>query len=1383
MRKLTLITIALITTLLTTHSANTEDLSLPNFNHIKSIDGLPSDVVYTLAADSYGYIWIGTNKGVARYDGYTTKCYDDILTTNPMRRNTVKSICVDREGVVWCGSDNGLFTINSHTEEIEQIEGKMFENNPIIFLYEYGDDIWISTFRNLYRYNKPTAKISNMSSKFAIRNRYIDSDEKGNLWVLSMNNDISIYDKQNDTYVRLPNNIDPKSKKKIIATSTFFEGGKTYISTWGNGIYEVCSDDNYQNIEYRKTGVKINAAIINVAKDNIYNYYWITTTNGLYIVDSLDSPKLLKYISTELNLSNTNLPALLFTPSEGILWLGSAGGGINQLPLNDPVIKNYKLSEINKSIKSNYISAMYEHDDKIWLGLNNSVMAMLDTSTGEVTNSDNISFIARNRRGVMGVDCIAPIKSLGEVWLGSSYNGIWRAKLNRAGKITSFSHFGSNTTLSFSNRINKIYEDSKGRIFVCSRDSKLIMYTLGENGKLVGTRLNNRSNREDDKFLYNTMVFDICEDPKTGEILFATDSRGVWRCKNVESGERHFKEVKVLHQQMEVTQTTTFLVAPDSTIWLATNNYGLAKYSSEKDVFEIDPLPLASNIHSINSLSIDKNNKLWLGTNRGIVWYDVEGGNVMLFDNRDGLSSNSFVNKSVVYSRMQNKIYYGGYNGYSTIDIETLKYNSYIPTPRITNVSLGDRSILHIPSKLGSNVERDESGTIALVNLYEGETNVNIEFTSLLHQNPTKTTFEYMLKGVDKSMRRAINGEHRASYNNLDSGSYQFEVKAYNDSGVISTESAILTIKVHPKWYNSLWAWLVWISILIGIVIYIAYTSVVRIRYYQSMRRARFEIEKSKEVNAAKLQFFANVSHEFLTPLTIISTGLEDLTDLPKQNEKLFNIIKGNTKRLIALTEEILEFRKAETGNLKLRVSFGDLRSLIINIANDDFLFLIRKKSLSLSIDCQNEPINGYFDRDKVTKILYNLLSNAYKYNVEGGEIYIRIEVLDYDDDAICQAVKISVTNTGSVISEEQQASLFKRFYDGVYRQFGTKGVGIGLSLTKELIELHKGEISVNSSKESGTTFTIILPMAKELFVGEEMLSTEIDLVHSLDTESEETNNHKYEETTDKPMLDIRRTILLVEDDPDCQYVINSYLSKSYNVLLAADGREALNIAQTQDIDVIVSDVMMPIMDGYELCRSIKRDIATSHIPFILLTAKRADESKIEGLNCGAEAYLTKPVEMKILEAQIVTLLNSRELLAERFKRGDFVAGVVGEPTTDESSNDFTSYNEQFMTEAIAVVKANLSNYDFDIKDFEAALNVTRSTLYRKLKSQVDMSPLEFVRNVRLQCAREILLSKGNSASIAEIAYHTGFNTPRYFTICFKREFGITPTQLLEERS
>ena len=519
------------------------------------------------------------------------------------------------------------------------------------------------------------------------------------------------------------------------------------------------------------------------------------------------------------------------------------------------------------------------------------------------------------------------------------------------------------------------------------------------------------------------------------------------------------------------------------------------------------------------------------------------------------------------------------------------------------------------------------------------------------------------------------------------------------------------------------------------------------------------ELVKTKEINQAKLQFFTNVTHEFLTPLTILSASLDEMKMQAPQLDDFYKVISENINRLIRLLQQILEFRKAESGNLKLKVSEGDL-SAFVRKEVEAFLPLMKKKKMHFSCTCQPDTIIGYFDPDKLDKIVYNLLSNASKYNPEGGTIEVKLSL-----DAEENLVTLSVKDNGKGISKEGMKNLFKRFYEGDYRRFNTIGTGIGLSLVKDLVTLHEGTIRVESEEGQGATFIITLPISRSAYKDEQVDETEMTTVpEELSLQPEDGN------TSDAPVEKSDYSLLLVEDNEDLLALMVKLLGREYPVYTARNGKEAVLIIESKDIDLIVSDVMMPEMNGVELCRYVKSNFDICHIPIILLTAKNKEEDRIEAYESGADGFLSKPFNLSLLHARIKNLLRGKERTARDFKK---------QLVFEAQELNYTSLDEDFLQRAISCVQKHLDNSEFDQQQFMEEMATSKSTLYKKLKSLTGLNTSAFIRNIRLKAACQIIEEK-KRVRISELAYAVGFNDPKYFSACFRKEFGMLPSEYME---
>ena len=554
--------------------------------------------------------------------------------------------------------------------------------------------------------------------------------------------------------------------------------------------------------------------------------------------------------------------------------------------------------------------------------------------------------------------------------------------------------------------------------------------------------------------------------------------------------------------------------------------------------------------------------------------------------------------------------------------------------------------------------------------------------------------------------------------------------------------------------------WYAWVLYTVLAIVAVA----VVVRYFQNrdkvrreVQMARFEKQNIEELNHKKLQFFTNITHDLMTPLTVISATVSTLLNDDPSKSTSYKIIDSNVNRLMRLLQQILEFRKSETGNLHLRVSSGSLTEFFRREV-ESIRPLTNKQNLHLSLVCKPDEIVGFFDSDKLDKIIYNLISNAIKYNSPAG--YIQVTLTCIDDKTVVFTVK----DNGVGIAADKLPQLFKRFYEGEHRKFKTYGTGIGLSLTKDLVELHHGSISVESTVGKGSTFTVTLPIERSAFQPDE-----IDDFSDIPSSDDDADTRP---CADEPVMEgTRATVLVVEDNEDLQAMLYKLLAQRYNVVSAYNGIEALDVLSEQRIDIVLTDVMMPVMDGVELTRRIHADASMSFIPVVMLTAKRDDEDRAEAYRAGADAYITKPFNTSVLLARIDNLISNRcnvekEINAKFF---DILKDV-----------SLSTADEQFITMCVECVQQHLADTEFDLEAFSSAMNISKSSLYKKLHALTSLSPSSFIRNIRMKYASE-LLRKNPKVRIADVAYAVGFNDPKYFSSCFKKEFGMLPSDYVKD--
>jgi len=788
--------------------------------------------------------------------------------------------------------------------------------------------------------------------------------------------------------------------------------------------------------------------------------------------------------------------------------------------------------------------------------------------------------------------------------------------------------------------------------------------------------------------------------------------------------------------------------------------------SQDGDVFTYDPQTnKVENLsdmfdmleEGIFNIITDQLGHIWISTNKRVIEYDPKNGGIMDYSTMTDVMVNSFMPNSY-YKTRAGKILYGGNKGISVFT----PYDHLSDNPRRIRTMVADVKIDGVSSLLEKNNQRFNLRS-QIISLNAGDKNIEIDFSSLNYAFPDKIKYAYKMDGVDDDWVYVRGDRQFAFYNQLPKGKRTFYLKTTDVNGLWSNYIAEVQVFKQPAFYETLWAYLFYIVFTL-LCLYLFYHRMKRrIQLRHELRIAQIDKEKSEELVQTKLRYFTNISHDLLTPLTIITCLIDDAEMTNGSRISQLTMIRSNVNKLRRLLQQILDFRKVESGNMKISVSKSDVILFIDDVCKINFTPLMRKKNQTFTFLTEDRHLMAYFDRDKLDKIVSNLLSNACKYTANGGDIKL---IVDSYWESEYHHLRIQVVDTGEGIAPVDLENVFKRFYT-INKGDESESNGIGLSLTKDLVELHHGTINVESELGKGSTFTVDLPINKDSYQEDELISEHIS-VNGINTdlilEKEELIDSKVGEGEDMQIADVH--LLLVEDNEELLFLMEKILSKHYHVLIAKDGLEALNVIKDNEIDIIISDVMMPEMDGLEFCRTLKSNLETSHIPIILLTAKNTVEDRIECYNAGADGYISKPFELKILEARINNFIMHKKNKQEEFRSNVEVNIDSLEPS---------SIDKEFLDKVISVIKSNMSEGDFDVVQLADALAVSKSSLYRKMKIATGLSPIEFIRNIRLKHGSQLL--KDKSISVAEVAYECGFSNPKYFATCFKEEFGVTPKE------
>ncbi|MGZ3900785.1 MAG: two-component regulator propeller domain-containing protein, partial [Bacteroidia bacterium] len=942
----------------------------------------------------------------------------------------------------------------------------------------------------------------------------------------------------------------------------------------------------------------------------------------------------------------------------------------------------------------------------------------------------------------------------GILWVGTYTGGLNRFD----GKnFKHYRHDDADSASLANDNIWKIFED---------RERNLWIGTLGSGLDLMDkktSRFKHYQLKQDKPgTLPSNFISDILQD-RAGNLWIGTDN-GVAVFKKNNNSQIFYQHS---NDRNSLSNNNVMSILEDSKgrIWVGTRE-GLNLFDEQSKNFQIFTMSDGLPDNMILNILEDEHQSLWISTPNGLcnaIPKQKENGtglSVISYNELNNLQNQEF-NSKAAYKTREGELIFGGPSGFNIINPSAIKKPVYYTKIVFTDLEILNKKIE--PGELVNNrvlLQRSLS-QLQGIDLKYKENVFSIEFVSLDYANSTRDKYAYMLEGFNPDWLYADGNQRRATYTNLDPGHYTFKVKVLNSDGLWSNVK-VLQITIEPPFWRTPVAYVIYILIAAGLLILIRRITLDRIHMRYEVAHQRREADRAHALEQLKTKFFTNVSHEFRTPLSLIIAPLDKIIKQTpdEDHKKQLNLVQRNAKRLLNLVNQLLDFRKMEVQELKLHPSIGDIIRFSRDISHS-FLDIAEKKKIQLSFSSNVDSLEIYFDKDKIEKILFNLLSNAFKYTHDNGMVSINLiynTPINIENDG---TLAIEVKDTGIGIPADMHEKIFEPFFQtDVPESMVNQGTGIGLAITKAFVKLQNGMITVKSEPERGTCFTVLLP-AKKIY----------------DSPSEATSNPKAPEDAEQIISEEsqkhgkKKTILVVEDSEDLRFYLKDNLKIQYKVEEATNGKEGWEKIKLLNPDLVVSDIMMPLMDGVELARKIKTATATAHIPVILLTAMGSEEKQLAGFKAGVNDYITKPFTFEILASRIRNLLAQQELLHKRFQKQ--IEVNPGEVT-------ITPVDEKFLKHALEVVEKNMDVPEFSVEDFSHDMYMNRVTLYRKILSLTGKTPIEFIRSIRLKRAAQLLEKSG--LSIAEIAYEVGFNNPKNFTKFFKEEFKMLPSQYASNR-
>lgn len=1321
---------------------------IPNlrFKHYTVENGLAVNAVCCFYQDSQGFMWIGTISGLNRFDGRTFKQFDQGTEQHSsLMGNIIFSIVEDDNKTLWIGTDLGVMLFDLRTERFKPFDlktssGVMVKSRTHSIIIDRQKQVWIATLgQGLFRYNAQTRILKqfrndpNSSGSIASNNlRRLYEDRQGVIWIASFDRGIDRLDYRQETFTHYL----PYGRPVEMRDDNFLEDsrGNLWIGNFNNGLAKLdrktgkfsyyLTPNDKDHILHIRSIVEYQPGTLLLASDDGLTFFDVETGKSKTVKVDQSNPD---------GLNDSYLQALFIDRDKG-LWVGSYFGGINY---STPLLNNFEHYSSSSSLHpfpGKVASVMCEDNDgNIWMGTDDAGLILFD-----VKREAFRQYLPQKGKNSLSYKNIhALLYDDNRLWIGTFSGGLDVLDL-KTGRFKNYKSTENEKSLYYSS-VYALYKDRSGTIW-------------------VGTPLGlNRYNRKEDNFdrikeLYLAGISDIVQDA-AGDLWVATGGKGLFRLDGKTKRWQNYLYIEGKKGTVQSNKVSTLCLDGSNRLWVGSDGAGVSLFNFKTGCFDRVLTNLPSNI--IHKIVADKE-VLWISTNKGLVKFDTKTKVVNVYNKSDGLQSDQFSPNSGLKVR-SGKIYFGGINGFNSFYPDRMKENMSSPVVQLTDLYLFSKRVS----------PNDEDAPIAEAASYAKEIVLNhtqsvvgFEFVALNYATPSKNHYTYILEGYDKDWVE-VRGEPHVTYTKLPPGKYTFRVRAANGDGTWSKSEVEVKVRVRPPFWRSNLAYAFYLLLLVWLGITLQRRFRNRIERAHIERIKQLEVEKEKELYDSKIEFFTNIVHEIRTPLTLILGPLEYVIKSKKHVDEVHEdllVVKRNSNRLLSLVNQLLDFRKIEAGGMYLKFEVLDANRLVDGVVQQ-FESAAKLKGVAIVQSASSDGALVNVDVEAFTKVMVNILSNALKFT----KSRICIEVNRVDG---LRLVEIKVSDDGIGVPLAEQENIFKPFYqikNGTY--LSEPGTGVGLSLTKSLVDLLKGELLLQSVPDEGTTFVVRIPLAEDMVYGGETVPDTATTATVLDEGGE--YDQKIEPSRQKSLP----KVLVVDDNEEMQQFIAQQLSNEYLVVCASSGEDAVKLMVRNSFDVVVSDVMMPEMDGYELCKRVKASISTSHIPLILLTAKCSISDKVEGLECGADAFIEKPFSTEHLMAQIGSLLRNRDVLKEKFSNMPFVS---------TTSIALSKADEQFMERLTSLIVKNLSDPDLSIEMLAHEMCLSRTSFFSKLKGVAGLTPNDFIRLIRLKRAAE-LLAQGEYR-INEICFLVGFNSPSYFAKCFQKQFGMLPNDFAKGR-
>lgn len=1319
------------------------------FENLTVSDGLPHNTVQKIFQDSEGYIWMATKDGLCRYDGSNYVTFRESISHKSLSNSKVRCIAEDGERNIWAGTDNGLNrisiidgTIDSYFSESDTL----LKSDRINDLYydRVHNRLWIATDKGVSIYDISGRAFSDTGQEEAFNqetNTIWGCEDTGFIYI-GTHNGLFRYSGSPHSVTRVT--YPGENYANIFSLYGDMEGNVYFGSSASMLAVIRRGRDTADVLLPRIYGTDDDSDVYGITETG--DRMWLTTKrNGIYFYDPISEKLSGPVVPDNAGDEDRIMLTGCYRDNDSSIWIGSYYKGIF---FHSRFINRFKHIplRISSGKSSGIIGNIVQDNYGLWLGSDGTGITLYSPEDGQLSHYELAD------GDIPAAECKPMFEDNGILWTGTESQGIFLFDTSTRKIIAHYTSTSPDRKIP-GNRINHIYRDSKGNIWagINGGEGGIILYDRASRTFRNLRPGNDNGNVKDVYYIYET---------GEGSLWLGTRNNGIF-CYDTEKNT--FTPVPILGR--EDLSISCILKDSRQRIWAGSFGQGLVCFDNSGNVTKVFDLGDDNGRNNICSILEDNDGHIWISSFYSIACYDEEEGRFIQYDKGNGFPL-SHVKPMSAHKTENGSLYYGGGNGLVELyPEELLSENSVIPIPVLTDVMVNN---MDIGQDLHSILMKERH-----LRLEHDQNNLSIMFTAMGYIYPERNQCRYMLLGADDEWNTALPGQRQVNYSNLNPGRYSFLLSASNGNGIWSEPETLFSVRIRPAPWLTWWAYSLYALVILSLAALFLYYQRTKIQLEHNLEIKDIEESNLNRMHQFRMDLFTNFSHEVRTPLTLVSGSVDDLIDSSDAKDRNILIgIQRNVSRIMDLVNQLMDFRKQDCGRMELDASEVDLVPFINDVAVT-FGELSRIQNRRLVIDMPYDSLVLWFNPKLMEKVFYNVLMNAFKYSDNESDILLKVEKTDLEgslyrekaDMKVTGAVLVSVYNRGDRIPDDKLEEIFEPFFR-LRTSLNQAGTGIGLSFNRMIMHLHHSEIWAENTGD-GVVFRFMIPEGKDHLEDNEISIHNDDNRRLSDLTA--VRSPEYDSPVEQNMNGNFRTLLLAEDNDEIRKYLKDKLSSTYNVIECNNGAEALKILSKIDTDLVISDIMMPEMDGIELCRSIKEDSGLNHIPVILLTAYASDMNVKAGLSAGADDYVTKPFKFEILSARIKNLLDNNDRMRQAFQK---------RVNPDDMNVEVRDYDESFLQKCYDYLQKNLNNPDLTVEDFGKELGMSRVQLYRKIKYLTNLSPSRFIMSIRMKIAGELL--RQTKAPVSDICYQVGFNSLSYFAKTFKDTYGLSPTEYRE---